>query len=73
MLYLMHFNFAEVELKSNKDLDFKRLKLIKDHTILINIDIKTHLGLIIRNMHCAQVVPPINYNFIIRKTWVICQ
>ncbi len=57
MLYLMHFNFAEVELKSNKDLDFKRLKLIKDHTILINIDIKTHLGLIKKYALCTSSTP----------------
>ncbi len=29
--------------------------LFKDHTILINSDIKTILGLILRNVHCAQV------------------
>ncbi len=49
--------------------------LYKDHTILINTDIKTHLGLILRNVHCVQVVLQIklNYNFYISKFQAICQ
>ncbi len=31
-------------------------ELFKDQTILINSDIKHILGLILRNVHCTQVV-----------------
>ncbi len=81
-MYLMHFNCSEVVLKCNYRHTEGYLivlkwnyckctlnilpKLSKDHIILINSYIKTHLGLIIRNMHRAQVVLQIklNYNFI---------
>ncbi len=82
IMYLMHFNCSEVVLKCNYRHTEGYLivlkwnyckctlnilpKLSKDHIILINSYIKTHLGLIIRNMHRAQVVLQIklNYNFI---------
>ncbi len=39
--------------------------VFKDHTILINSD-KTHLGLILTYVHCAQAVLHIKLNFLER-------